>query len=161
MKKFKKMIAMCLAAVMAMSVMSISVFAATPGTASPYVHYGSKPTSLTTLPFNDEMNGVNSATGMGYSDYYFNCGDAMRVILDMSDVNVLRADAGASVRMVVKNWNNNQTIATYTFTTNSQGKIPSNSALKTIYFNAPTNFYIQIETTPRDVHFYGQYRLTN
>lgn len=161
MKKFKKIIAMCLAAVMAMSVMSIGAFAADPETVTPYVHYGSKPTSLAAIPFDDEMNGVNSDTGMGYSDFYFNCGNDQRVILDMSDVNVITSDAGASVKMIIKNWNNDDVIATYNFTTNSQGRIPSNNALRTIYFAAPTNFYIQIETTPRTVHFYGNYRLTN
>lgn len=161
MKKFKKIIAMCLTAVMAMSVMCVGAFAATPDEVAPMVHYGTKPTTLTSLPFNDSMNGVNSETGMGFSDFYFNCGSASRVILDMSAVEVMSQNAGASVRMTIKNWNNDRVIGTYTFTTDSNGQIPDSQALKTVYMTANTNFYIQIETTPGDVHFYGAYRLTN
>ncbi len=161
MKKFKKIIAMCCAAIMAMSTMCVGAFAAAPNDVAPLVHYGTKPTSLASLPFNDSMNGVNSETGMGYSDFYFNCGSASRVILDMSAVEVLSQNAGASVKMTLKNWNNDQKIKSFTFTTDSDGQIPEDDALKTIYMTANTNFYVQIETTPGDVHFYGKYRLTN
>lgn len=160
MKKFKKIIAMCLSTMMTVAIVSMPAIAApSDDSIVPYVHYGSKPTSQTDLPFNDTMYGVNSDTGLGYSDYYFNCGEACRVILDMSAVNVQKKDAGASVTITLKNWNNDTDIAEYEFKTDSNGDVID--PLKTVYFSTAQNFYLEIETEPGDVHFYGYYRLTN
>lgn len=156
MKKSKKIISMLLTAIMVLSVGCIGAFA---GTLSPAVHYGTKPQQIANLPFSDSMNGINSNTGLGFSDFYFNCGATQRVVLDMTNVYVQPGDGGASVTMTIKNWNTGVKIVQYTFTTNSDGEIPASSALQSINFPSQCNFYVELSTTPKTTHFYGEYTL--
>ena len=173
MKKFKKFIAMGCAAVMAMSVMSMSAFAAynvpeNDDGISTYVTYSGAPTVIWNLSngkFDDAMNGVSSNKGRGYSDRYYRTTSSKRCYLDVSEVDT-NGETG-TVTFTVKDKNNGETMRDssgakmiYTFTSDSNGSLESEPA-KRLVFSTVSDFYFEIATSnPKTTKCYGYYTVT-
>ena len=173
MKKFKKIMTVGCAAVMAMSAMSMSAFAAynvpeNDDGISTYVTYLGAPTEMWDLAngkFDDTMNGVSSNKGRGYSDRYYRTTSSKRCYLDVSKVDT-NGETG-TVTFTVKDKNNGETMRDssnapmiYTFTSDSSGSLES-APVKRLVFSTKSDFYFEIATSnPKKTKCYGYYTVT-
>lgn len=152
---------MCLTAVMALSVMSIGAFAnenVTPNeevivwnvednpSIAPRVSYNKPstayPYSLTT-PFTDSFWNVNSSVNTGKSDYYFYPnGSGQLKVWSYWDI-ALTGDPGATIKMYVKNVDNNSIGATVTLDSDGYGNYYLNKTISGI--PSGTKIYFEFE----------------
>lgn len=173
MKKFKKIIAMSCAAVMAISAMNVSAFAAynvpeNDEGINTCVTYSGIPTSVWNLSngyFNDAMNGVSSSKGRGYSDRIFKTTSTKRCYLDVANVDT--NGASGTVTFTVKDANSGAIMRdssgsqmVYTFTSDSNGSLEAVST-KRLIFSSVSEFYFEIATSnPKTTKCYGYYTVT-
>lgn len=120
---------------------------------------------ITNNPFGDSMNGVSSANGNGYSDFWFRASKGNQIILNAEFVDT--NGVSGTVTFTVRNkytddviYDINDNAMECSFTSNNEGFM-LDSSIATFTFNDLTDFYIEIKTeNPTSTRCYGIYYLT-
>lgn len=176
MKKFKKVIAIALGvmAVSSMNIPALAVYNADYPDADVISQYGYHPWApkgdedfldLTNYSFGDSMNGVSSANGNGYSDFWFRASNGDQIILNLGLVDT--NGTSGTVTLTVRNKYDDNVVygkdgkaMECAFVSDNDGFMPNN-AIATFTFAEPTDFYIEIKTSdPLETRCYGTYYIT-